>query len=281
MPSYLDIFKHYFGSGQPLTESQLSFSPEEIEQLRRLSEMATNKPMAKRGSIEAKDYLLDTKNPSSIRPDLNLVNLMVGRIGVDPRYGNSGNDTSYIRREGNNWRIRDWYDWNPNNKDGESNIDAAKRLIKKGIVDRDIDSFKQAINPISRQIKGDKHGFQIDFTVPMSQEQIKRLGNNELTIGKQQYYYEPYKFAQGETVEQAIQKRLSGNRYKPEGADLQKYVNMVKQRNQVRGQGDTAYYIPVVKQELIMPKPTINKPKFSAMDLLAEHLGKINLHTGF
>ena len=279
MPTYLDIFGNYFTEGyDTLTQDDVRMNPQEMDSFRRIAEIATSKPLGQRGSVVASDYLQDPKNPDSVDPRLKDVNLSIGRTGSDPRYGGVGTN-SYIRREGNNWRVKDYYDWNPNNRtrangSRETNIQAASRLIGDGIRERNVSRFKEALNPISRQIKGDNHGFQTDFTVPLSEEQLKRLGSNEMVMGGQKYYYEPYQFAQGETVEQAIQKQFAGNKYKPEGENLANYKRMIEQRNKSRNPGDTAFYMPSLPEQVRSPAPQLNLQK-RAIKFLNESLAPI------
>lgn len=284
MPTYLDLYRNYFGGKDVITQNDLSMSPEEMESFRRVAEIANNKQTNQKGSITRNDYLLNPDDPNSVNPALRSANLSIGQTGTDPRFNPKSDSRSYIRREGNNWRVRDWYDWNSNNRikpngERESNVDAALRLIGSSIQNRDVNDLKQALNPISRQIMGDNHGFQTDITIPLSPDQVKRLGSNELTYGGQGYTYEPYQFAKGETVEQAVQKAFQSNQYKPKGDNLKNYVAKVQQRNKQRGSGDTSYYIPQAVSQLPSARvPQKQNNLISALDLISKHIGNF---TGF
>jgi hypothetical protein len=276
--------KYFFGdTNESLTGRNLT--PEEVEAYIRMAEAAWNKPTQAKGSLIYEDYPKDPPGLDKFYDPYFQVRTTIGRTGVDPRFNKNSSEASYIRREGNNWKIKDWYDFNSNNqiKPGsvtpqtpegvlEQNHETALRLIADGIRNRDVGQFLQAANPISRLIKGDKHGYQVDISLPLSKDQLKRLGNNHLEIGEQRYIYEPYVFSPGETTQAAIRKAFANNpTYKPEGKNLERYTEIVEKRNKFRGGRDTSYYIPVPVKEF----PPVTPPqgqKFRALDLIAKHL---------
>jgi hypothetical protein len=274
--------KYLRGDKSTLTADGMS--DQERSALQKMSEIAWNKPTQSKGTLTYEDY------PQTGELPYNEIRLGIGRTGVDPRFGNNLTGESYIRREGNTWRVRDRYDFNPNNKalinNGiaansglESNHGAALRLIGEAISQREPAKLLSAANPISRLIKGDEFAYPVDIQVPLSPDQLKRLGSNELTYGGQNYTYEPYQFAKGETVEQAVQKAFASNQYKPEGDNLKNYIAKVQQRNKQRGSGDTSYYIPQATRQL----PSARLPQkqtgiVNALDLISKHIGNF---TGF
>lgn len=250
--------KYLRGDKSVLTGDNMN--DQERDTYRQIAEIAWNRPTSSKGQMQYQNY------PDTY--DMQQIKHTIGRTGTDPRFDPTASGESYIRREGNNWRIRDVYDFakqrNPLQKGAE--------LLFSG---KPMEALAAASSGLNQ------NAYPVDIQIPLSPDQLKRLGSNELTYGGQNYTYEPYQFAKGETVEQAVKKAFANNQYKPEGDNLKNYIARVQQRNQTRGSGDTSYYIPQAVSQL--PSARLSQkqpPRMNPLDLISKHINLPNTFLG-
>lgn len=228
---------------------------------RQMAEIAWNRPTVSKGQMLYQNY------PNTY--DMHQVRHTIGRTGIDPRFvPGQPESQSYIRREGNNWRIKDVYDFAPQTNP----LQKGAELLFSG---KPMEALAAASSGLSQ------NAYPVDIQIPLSPDQLKRLGSNEITYGGQNYTYEPYQFAKGETVEQAVKKAFAGNLYKPEGDNLKNYIARVRQRNKIRGSGDTSYYIPQAVSQLPSARlPQNQSARMNPLDLINKHINLPNTFLG-
>lgn len=231
---------------------------EEAEALRLLATISQRKPVegengrpgSYQGDVGYGDYL----NPLvEAHKGQRLIRTLIGQ----------GN----IQRVGDEWRIDDYYDFD---KKDYTELPGA---IERG-------EYIPALSGVSAQVPW-KSEFPVDIRIPMSQEQLREFGEApkaQLAIGEKEYDYVPYRFSEGQTLEDVLRKEFQSNKLKPEGANLERYVKIVKQRNKgrvspsrikatesSREHYDRDYYIPIERK----------KQEREALSLLNSHLGQI------
>lgn len=238
------FLKYLSGNSSPLNQNILSQG--ELSALQELSETAYQKTGTptydkSKGQLSYEDYRNDK--------DHYRVKTLIGRTAPGG-----------ITRVGNNWNVVDRYDFNPDD------IRRIPEFIKEG-------RWVSALSGVAAAAPK-ASAYDISMQIPMTPEQVKRLGSNELNIGGQQYLYEPYQFAQGETIEQAIQKQLAGNRYKPEGENLANYKRVIEQRNKMRSPGDSTFYMPSLPEQVKRTPPKVSLQD-RAIQFLNESLAPI------
>ena len=250
--------KYLRGDKSVLTEDGMS--DQERNAYSQMAEIAWNRPTASKGQMQYQNY------PNTY--DMHQIRHTIGATGIDPRFVPEGKQKSdgYIRREGNYWRIKDNYNFAQQKKP----LKKSAELLMNGQAMEALAAASSALN---------QNSYPVDIQIPLSSDQLKRLGNNELTYDGQNYTYEPYQFAKGETVEQAVKKAFANSTFKPEGTNLKNYIARVQQRNKLRGDGDTSYYIPQAVSQLPSNRlPQQKKPLINALDLISKHIGSF---TGF
>lgn len=231
---------------------------EEAEALRLLAGISHRKPVggepglpaSSQGDLTYRDYKNDLVKDHKGQ---GLIRTLIGQ----------GN----VQRVGDEWRIDDYYDF-----DRKDYAELPGAIQKKHYI--------PALSGISARVPW-KSEYPVDIRIPMSQEQLREFGEApkpQLAIGGKEYDYVPYRFSEGQTLEDVLKKEFQNNNFKPEGANLQRYIDIVKERNNGRELPSRVkatrssrehygrdYYIPVERK----------RQKREALSLLNSHLGQI------
>lgn len=146
-----------------------------------------------------------------------------------------------IRRDGNTWIIQDNYNFN--NAD-TSLWNKAKFMAKSFLEDNPLQVLSRASTMVGSEYK-------TDIRLPLTPEQIIASGGkmaydpNNTVIGGEQYEWKPHQLQDGETFESVARDSFVGNKYKPEGTNLENYKSWIEKQNY--GNHSNVIYKPVKK----------------------------------
>jgi hypothetical protein len=211
----------------------------EVESLRRLAAISYRKPIqgkpglpgSERGQISYNDYKVKDRKTGqdipSAGPGTYDIKTLIGRGSV--------------QRVGDEWRISDYYDFDAKDIPGYFKALGNKHYIP-------------ALSGVSAQLPW-RSEYPVDIRIPMSRQEIMEFGNApaaQLAIGGKEYDYVPYRFSKGQTLEDVVRKEFGNNQFKPEGANLQRYIKHVNDRNNnapiPTDPEGTNYYIPIERK---------------------------------
>ena len=253
------------GKGTTLTGADV---PQDmIPAFQELAGIGYKKPKDIRGQITYDDYKTTTN------PGVGELKATIGRTGVGQIY-----------RDGNYWRVKDTYDFNPVEGGVMGDIKMGVKALQQG-------DMVTALGRASRYVG---KPYNMDVTVPMSPEQIQAFGSqmthkpDDITFGGQKYNWAAHTVGEGETANALAQKYFAGNQYKPEGDNLTKMSNMIAQTNLGSVKAGDKVWVPVngtkvaqVPQNALpsqLPADSTvsgGNPITGAIDLLNHHLGGI------
>lgn len=149
-----------------------------------------------------------------------------------------------ITREGNNWRIKDQYDFYSEGWDRD--VERAKQLALGG----------DAIGTLSAMSSHVGKPYQVDMTVPMTPEQIKMFDNpsaidatalqgSEFKFGGKNYKWKQHQLGRNDSAVAIASRQFAGNTmYKAQGQNLKKMTDMLYARNNGAVDAGSTVWIP-------------------------------------
>lgn len=243
--------KYITGQGGKLNES--SISPNYFQALSDLAERASRRG----GQLLYDDYNTSIPNEGEIKAT-------VGRTA-------KGN----ITREGNYWRIRDTYDFNPVEGGVQGDLDMARKALQSGDTTTALGRLTHA-SPFGTP-------YDVDIRVPMTPQQIQKYNpkataadravfQDEMTFGGKRYKWQLSNINPTDSYTDIAARSFAGSNYKPEGSNLNRMQDMLMRRN--RGyQGDAnQMWMPVEIGDALPPAPKQAVPA----KVLNNHLQKVN-----
>lgn len=248
-----DAYLRYLsGSGKTLTAANV---PQEmIPYLQGLAGRAYDKPTTTRGQLLYEDYPTDLSN------GYGELKATIGRTGI-----------GQITRDGNNWRIRDRYDFNPVDGGLTGDLSMAWNAIKQGDKTTALGRLTHASN-VGKP-------FDVDISVPLSAEQLKQFGDRAKDIntgavwdkgfklGGQDYEWQQVDTNPTDSMTALAKQYMGGGTYKAEGTNLEKMQKMLAMRNGNFKAGEKTW-VPVAK------------PNQNALDLVNSYVGAIQKNLG-
>jgi hypothetical protein len=250
-------FKYLKGKGGTLD----SVPPENLPYLQEMAARAYMKQGANQGQLLYADY--------AFSPDEKTMDIArtIGKTAP-------GN----ITREGNNWRVKDVYNFYSEGWDKD--LERSKKLLMSG-------DFVGALSAMSPHVG---KAYNVDVTVPMTAEQIKMfeqpssidmeaLQKDSFQFGDQEYTWKKHQLGRNDSAVAIAGRQFADNPiYKAEGSNLKKMVDMVYAKNNGKvAQGDLAW-IPEVVEVKPINQTVANTPSKSSggLDLLNRYLGAIS-----
>lgn len=265
--------KYLGGSGGTLDSS--SVPPEATPYLQEMAARAYMKRGEDRGQLVYADY----PEARSFGNNYEDIARTLGKTA-------SGN----ITRSGNNWRIKDTYDFYSEGWDKD--LERAKNLALSG----DPIGALSAVSPhIGKPMS-------VDVTVPMSSEQIQMfdraspidmaaLQRESFKFGGQDYGWKKYQLGRNDSAVGIANREFANSSYAPEGSNLKKMVDMIYAKNNGKVNTDDTVWIPTERNQVVQnvaPKtlnlkgqglqqlPSSGAPGSSGMELLNRYVGAIS-----
>lgn len=174
------------------------------------------KAIGKGGQLLYDDY--DPNNPG-----MGELKATIGRLGKGG-----------ITREGNYWRIRDTYDFNPVAGGVMGDLEMAGAAIMSG----------DPVTTLGRLTHASNVGkaYPVDIRVPMTVEQIQKYNKGAtaadravftdgMQFGGKRYDWRLQDVAAQDSYDSIAKRQFAGSAYKPEGSNLAKMTDMVMRRN--------------------------------------------------
>lgn len=225
-------FKYLRGDTSNLTERDISL--EELDQFQGVAQTAARR----KGQLQHGDYFSTHSEARNT----------IGRTGVGDIY-----------RDGNTWVINDTYDFN---SQVLHPFDRIKKVAK---------SIKQ-LDPLATLAHASTFvgkPYETRMRIPLTPEQIEASGrklpydSKNTVLGGQAYEWQPYQMQKGDTYSSIARSSFAGNKYKPEGSNLETMAGMIIKQN--AGNSSNIIYRPVAKSQ---------ETKSNAINFLNNFLGK-------
>lgn len=148
-----------------------------------------------------------------------------------------------ITREGNNWKIKDTYDFYSEGWDKD--LDRAKNLLMGG----DPIGALSAISPHVGK------SMDVDVKIPMTAEQIQMfdrgspidtaaLQKESFRFGGQDYGWKKYQLGRNDSAVGIASREFGNGSYIPEGSNLKKMVDMIYAKNDGKVDAGDTVWIP-------------------------------------
>lgn len=153
-----------------------------------------------------------------------------------------------ITREGNYWRIRDTYDFNP----VEGGVWGDLKMAGEAALHGDATTVLGRLTHASPFGKA----YDVDVRVPMTAKQIEQYNpkatkaqravfNDGMVFGGKKYNWELRDINPTESYDDIAKRQFAGSAYKAEGTNLDKMRNMLAYRNKGYGNASGSMWVPV------------------------------------